>query len=378
MTTADLNSASGETSRSRAKVAWLFSPAVDLAAFLGSAVVALALLAVGASLGVLNSDSPEWTWITAILLIDVAHVYATGFRVYANREDFQARKWLFLLTPVLAFLIGWAIYSEGTGGPMRFWRILAYMAVFHFVRQQYGWVALYRSKAGEQSQAGRWIDTAAIYLATVYPLVWWHSHLPRNFWWFLNEDFAKAPEAAARILEPFYWTVLALYFGRSLVRGLKQNEWNPGKDIVVATTAACWHIGIITFNSDFAFTVTNVIIHGVPYFVLVYWYRYRPGQDASSEENGSGSRRSRTLGRVAFFLGTLWLLAFVEELLWDRGVWHERSWLFGSAWHQSGQLQSVLVPLLAVPQITHYILDGFIWKRRSNPRFRETVESTPT
>ena len=112
--------------------------------------------------------------------------------------------------------------------------------------------------------------------------------------------------------------------------------------------------------------------------MLVYWYRYRPGQEAFSEEHASGSRRSRTLGRVVFFLGTLWLLAFVEELLWDRGVWHERSWLFGSAWHQSERLQSVLVPLLAVPQITHYILDGFIWKRRSNPRFRETVESTPT
>ena len=270
MTTADLNSSVAETPQKRTKVAWLFSPAVDLAAFLGSAVIALALLSLGAGLGVVNSDSPEWVWITAILLIDVAHVYATGFRVYANREDFQDRKWLFLLTPVLAFLIGWAVYSEGTGGPMRFWRILAYMAVFHFVRQQYGWVALYRSKAGEQSPAGRWIDTAAIYLATVYPLVWWHSHLPRNFWWFLNEDFAKAPEVTAQILEPFYWTALALYFGRSLVRGLKQNEWNPGKDIVVGTTAVCWHIGIITFNSDFAFTVTNVIIHGVPYFVLVY------------------------------------------------------------------------------------------------------------
>ena len=127
MTTADLNSSSAETPRRRAEIAWLFSPAVDLAAFLGSAVAALALLAVGASIGVLNSDSPEWTWITAILLIDVAHVYATGFRVYANREDFQDRKWLFLLTPVLAFLIGWAIYSKGSGGPMRFWRILAYM-----------------------------------------------------------------------------------------------------------------------------------------------------------------------------------------------------------------------------------------------------------
>jgi hypothetical protein len=380
MTTADLSpSPADSVEPTRARIAWLFSPKVDLAAFLGSAFVALGLLAVGGWLGVLHSDSPQWTWVTAVLLIDVAHVYATGFRVYADREDFRQRRWLYVLTPLLAFLIGWAIYSEGDDGRMRFWRILAYMAVFHFVRQQYGWVALYRAKAGETSPAGRWIDTAAIYLATIYPLVWWHSHMPRNFWWFLEEDFARAPEITASILEPAYWAALLVYFGRSFHRGTKLGEWNPGKDIVVATTALCWHIGIITFNSDYAFTVTNVIIHGVPYFVLVYWYRHRRKPEGSPGGETSKAQRFR---RIGFFLGTVWLLAFLEELLWDRGIWHERGWLFGSEWlaeaHRSNQLQSVLVPLLAVPQITHYILDGFIWKRRSNPQFRDTVESKPT
>jgi hypothetical protein len=44
------------------------------------------------------------------------------------------------------------------------------------------------------------------------------------------------------------------------------------------------------------------------------------------------------------------------------------SWLFGPPW-QVGSLQLILVPLLAVPQFTHYILDGFIWRRRGNPEF---------
>ena len=61
----------------------------------------------------------------------------------------------------------------------------------------------------------------------------------------------------------------------------------------------------------------------------------------------------------------LWLFAYVEELLWDCGVWHERSWLFGRAW-AIGSWDQLLIPLLAVPQVTHYILDGFIWRRRSN------------
>jgi hypothetical protein len=68
------------------------------------------------------------------------------------------------------------------------------------------------------------------------------------------------------------------------------------------------------------------------------------------------------------FLLTLWLLAYVEEMFWDRGVWHDRAWLFGSAWNLES-LKVWLVPLLALPQLTHYVLDGFIWRRKNNPAF---------
>jgi len=42
---------------------WLFSRNIDLTVFLGSAVASLVLLAIGWQLGLLDSDSPEWTWI---------------------------------------------------------------------------------------------------------------------------------------------------------------------------------------------------------------------------------------------------------------------------------------------------------------------------
>ena len=357
---------------------WLFSAPVDLAAFLGSAVVALCLLSVGAQFGLLESSAPDWSWITAVLLVDVAHVWATAFRVYFNPAEMRRRAWLYALTPLLAFAIGAALYSEGSE---YFWRVLAYLAVFHFVRQQYGWVAMYRAKAGEDRSGirknsdasleepaefsrvplrwGRWIDTAAIYLATLYPLIYWHAHLPRKFWWFLKGDFAGIPVIVEQVVAPCYWMALGAYAGRSLYRGLKLGRWNPGKDIVLITTAVCWHVGIITFNSDYAFMVTNVIIHGVPYIVLIYWFHVRPSQTEAHKPAG-------TARRVFLFLATLWLLAFVEELFWHRGHWHTREWLFGSGWDIDG-LKAIVVPMLAVPQITHYVLDGFIWRRRSNP-----------
>jgi hypothetical protein len=336
--------------------AWyLFSPRMDVAVFLGSALLSMLALAWGAQQGYLHQDSPEWTWVVAVLLVDVAHVWSTGFRVYFDAEEVRRRPHLYIGTPLLAWLIGAILYLRGPGF---FWRVLAYLAVWHFVRQQYGWVALYRAKNGDPGGWHRALDTGAIYLATIYPLAYWHSHLPRNFWWFLHEDFATGPAQLASFLAPLYWVVLFAYTLRAVACWCGWGGWgrpSPGKDMVVFTTWFCWYVGIVALNSDFAFTVTNVLIHGIPYMALVY-HRARPGR--------------KPMPPWWFFLLTLWAIAYCEELLWDRAVWHERRWLFGVPWDVESWLWA-LVPLLATPQITHYVLDGFIWKRRENPELFE-------
>lgn len=338
---------------------WLFSRNLDLTVFLGSAVVSLLLLAVGWRMGILNEDSPDWTWITAVLLIDVAHVWSTTFRVYFDIQEVKRRFWLYLLVPIAGYLVGVALYSEGE---LVFWKALAIVAVFHFVRQQYGWVALYRRKLGETSRATWWIDTVAVYLATVYPLAFWMTRLPRKFEWFVPNDFFALPLLVEQVLFPVYIAALALYFGKSIYLYFATGFYNIGKDIVVATTAICWYMGIVFFNSDYAFTVTNVIIHGVPYFALIYVYAR-----ARREQTG---KVYRTLSHNwLIFLATLWALAYVEELLWHRGVWHDKDWMFGADWDWT-KLKIYLVPLLAVPQLTHYVLDGFIWRRKNNESLR--------
>lgn len=326
---------------------WLFSKKVDLLVFGGSALLSMVLVFVGAQLGYLHQDTPDWAWVAGVLLVDVAHVWSTGFRVYFVPSEVKKRPALYALTPLFAWVAGVLLYSFGE---LAFWRCLAYLAVWHFVRQQYGWVALYRGKLRETG--GRLLDTVTIYLATVYPLVYWHAHLPRKFWWFLHDDFAGVPVIFEQVLAPVYWAVMAAYFARSLRMWVKGTP-NPGKDLVVLTTAVCWYTGIVWLNSDYAFTVTNVLIHGIPYMALIYYYRKR-------------QEPSKTLGVLPFLL-TLWMLAYCEELFWDRAIWHERGWLFGASW-DVGTLQSLLVPLLAVPQITHYVLDGFIWKRKTMAR----------
>lgn len=343
---------------------WLFSASTDLSIFLGSALLSLIALWIGNRMGVLYSDTPDWAWVPAVLLIDVAHVYSTAFRVYLDKEELTTRPWLYGLVPIIGFVLGVALYSEGE---QVFWRVLAYLAVFHFIRQQYGWVALYRARCGEIDRTGYWIDTITVYAATIYPLIYWHTHLPRKFWWFLKGDFITLPGLLERglnnVATPLYWAIMICYLSRVIYRYLVYKELFLGKDIVIVTTAICWYIGIVGFNSDYAFTVTNVIIHGVPYLALVYWY----GRQRSQDMESAGVYRIFKHGPY-LFLAMLWALAYVEELFWDRGVWQDRSWLFGMPW-ELGYWKMFLVPLLALPQLTHYVLDGFIWRRKQNPRF---------
>jgi hypothetical protein len=268
---------------------WLFSARTDLSVFLGSAVVSLVALWIGARAGVLYGETPDWAWVPAVLLIDVAHVWSTSFRVYLDKDELQRRPWLYTLVPVLGLAIGVALYSEGE---LVFWRVLAYLAVFHFIRQQYGWVALYRARAGERDALGKCIDVVAVYSATLYPLIYWHTHLPRKFWWFLANDFTHVPAMIARIAAPIYWLALGVYASKSLYGWLVKREGNPGKDIVIVTTAVCWYVGIVGLNSDYAFTVTNVVIHGVPYFALIYWY----SRTRMKQTGGRGVYRRDVLG----------------------------------------------------------------------------------
>ncbi len=348
--------AAGAAPAVRRDSSWLFSPRADVCVFGGSALASLLLLWVGARAGVLEGDSPDWAWVPAVLLVDVAHVYATAFRVYLDKEELKRRLSLYVLAPSIAYAMSVALYSESEAW---FWRSLAYLAVFHFVRQQYGWVALYRARARERGRVGWCVDAAAVYMATLYPLAYWHAHLPRRFWWFLPGDFAGAPAWVETVAFALYCLALSAYAARSAHGWLLRGRGNPGKDLVVATTAVCWYVGIVAFDSDYAFTVTNVVIHGVPYVALVRFY-------ARARASSTG-RVYRTLARWPLFLATLWVLAYAEELLWHRGVWHERSWLFGEAWDWES-LKLFLVPLLALPQATHYVLDGFVWRRRSNPQ----------
>lgn len=353
--------------------------------FGGSALLSLALFAIGRPLGLWERPFPLWAWLATVLFVDVAHVWSTIFRVYLDPVEVRRRPALYVATPVVLYAIGVVIY--GAFGHAGFWRALAYTAVWHFVRQQVGWVAIYHRLRGERGTPDATLDRATMYAVTLGPIVWWHGHLPRAFDWFVSGDFV-ADVITPRVALAAKWTmfaVLALWCARQAQRSLRGSPPHPGVALIVSSTFVCWYLGIVWTNSDWCFTVTNVLIHGVPYLALLWRYAGRRFGDEESRETPLGAAPSEpSLGRLIVlrglgaFVTVLAVIALLEELAWDQLAWHERTALFGDlAIRPGASALRWIVPLLALPQLTHYVLDAFVWRGgAANPRLLERLGFT--
>lgn len=328
----------------------------------------LSLLAVIVFPGVFQQQQlTEAWWVLLVLLIDVAHVYSTLYRTYFDKNAYREHKTKLLLIPFTAFVILVLLYTQST---LWFWRLMAYTAVFHFIRQQYGFMRIYSRKENVPAWHRR-TDAVTIYTATLYPIVYWHLSADRNFDWFTDGDFFNL--SALQYLNVFFFTVyiaiLAVYLVKESIYIHQTGYVNIPRNAVIAGTVLSWYFGIVYFNGDMAFTLLNVVSHGIPYMALIWMYGKRTTQSGASNP-GKLMRLVFSRYGIVLFLGIIFLLAFIEEGLWDFTVWKEHARLFNVFYTDKVRLHAdvlnLVVPLLALPQVTHYIIDGFIWRIKKN------------
>lgn len=337
---------------------WLKNGRMDFAFILLPLVLPVIIIIAFQNYFAAHTEVTSFWWILLVLNIDVAHVYSTLFRFYWDKSTYEQNKRLLVIIPVAAFCVGAALHLAGA---MTFWRVIAYLAVFHFVRQQYGFMRLYaRKEPYDKTKAI--IDSLSIYNATLYPVLYWHFYLTDQLHWFVEGDFVSIPNALAFLFKYAYWAIIIFYVFHEAAYSIRRQKLNIPKNALMLGTYLSWYLGIITFNGDLVFTMLNVAAHGIPYMALVYFYSHKRLPNPGLPWKG-----------IATFVTTILVLAYVEEGLWDGMIWrdHEAVFpLFASLPMISNSIfLSFLVPLLALPQITHYVLDGFIWKisRSNNP-----------
>lgn len=118
-----------------------------------------------------------------------------------------------------------------------------------------------------------------------------------------------------------------------------------------------WYFGIVYYNNDLIFTLLNVISHGIPYMALIYIQEIRH----KDKEQLNKLKIFRSSVGILLFIIVVMGFAFSEELLWEVMVWKEHFKFAEISF--PARIYYIIVPLLVVPQLTHYLLDGFIWRR---------------
>lgn len=355
---------------------WGFSilgPGRDFLWFVGPGIAAASLaLAIGLfdpSVG--EADSGPLLWIVGVLAVDVAHVWASLYRTYLDPEARRIHGRRLLWAPLLCGWLGFLLHLES---PLLFWSVLAYIAIFHFIKQHIGFALLY-VRGGGESVLDRKLVQAAIWAGTAGPVIWWHAHLPTTFAWFQPGDLLGGlPVGVGTLALALEVPIWALFLGRRAWlrgrgRGSAMVTW------LAVVPAINWHLGIVIFDDDRIFTITNVFLHGIPYLALV-WIA---GGRARVQAGLRGLvRRDLGLGWVLLaFYGLVLALAVTEEALWDRLVWHDHPQFFGASALDptaSNLFTAAVVALLTVPQATHYLLDRWIWRAGpDNPRLAEQL-----
>jgi hypothetical protein len=352
---------------------------------------------------------PLWAFIGLIVLFDVSHVWVTAYRAYTDKPEFLRRRFLYTATPVGAFFFSFLFHWHS---PVLYWTLLAYVAVFHFVKQPYGFIALYKARRGaaEQSRFDYHLDRWTTWCAGLGPVLMWHASPKRVFDWFnATESFLfRLPPAMLPLIVALYVTTAVVYVCRQLYRFVRENRYfNWGKNLVMLECWVTWQLGVMSQNTAVSAACLN-LFHGLPFIMLSWHYcrnKWGPPDGGGGPAGPGGDRlrkghtkRAVVSGPVDFeetqypapardfferfmrfvshpkhfvwFVLLAFIPALVEELLWDAHVWHQ--YLPGEERFDPAAMgtakASFWVALLSVPQVSHYFLDCFMWKfDDSNP-----------
>lgn len=348
---------------------WIHSPFVDLTFICLPVFLALAAVIAFPILRDPSFEMPLALYVLVVLGLDVCHVYSTLYRTYFDSDEFRAHRRLYLGIPALWIVSGLSIFHYAND---LFWVVVTYAAVFHFVRQQYGFFMIYAREDRGLSKAWRYLERAAIYSATIYPLLYWHTHT-KSFTWFFEGDFFRFTLSPLweRVAFVLYILIGVAYWGRQLQIWWRTGGFNVPKNSIALGTYLAWYTGIVALNSGVSFALLNMVLHGVPYVALIWVYAHRKVERERKPWLifGLPARTVFSAAGLPLFLGLLALFGYCEEAAWSALYTQAEAPLYSWVWTILPRLENETaigfwLTVLLTPQMTHYLLDGFIWRLR--------------
>lgn len=265
----------------------------------------------------------HWPWLSVaghpdrfapVLLIkflDWGHIFAQWVRIRTNPlEDTQAFKrylllWLcmFLFFIPLLFFTGHEIADTA----------LIYFVIFHFSKQQYGYLR-YMSRSEYQAYPKmQKLEDAYFYVGIIAPILGWHAHPPgaiRGSYWITHflkapwlSDAAVAVWVAYAILALAYWSLQARLLWR---RGVVPVP----KYLVLLFAHAGWGAISLFPDKGMLYWLGVVLYHDLSYFMFIWWVARRD-QKLGDRPTFKWYSWKSCFGLFGYILGTSFLADLV-------------------------------------------------------------------
>jgi len=337
---------------------WIISRRDDLLWFQGSVLAGVALLLFFAHQPPLRDNAyTVWNPVVMVLLLwgvmfDGTHVWATYARTYRAPDEASRAalpgswSWLIIAVGPLLAVIDHALLTpersplSAAGWLFRSFMAFAYLwAYWHLVRQHYGFMVLYRRKAGETNSRGARLDSLLLWTGTLYPYL--RFSLSSSF-----ERTGLPQLVPAGLLVPLRtildvgFVVLMAGIVALIASGRIEKPRLGPKYLFLAVVIGFTFAVFSQLDNLLTITATLTIFHNLQYHRIVWQY-----------ERGHGRTPS---GSLLAYLGLGLILGI---------VWYVPR-VYGVAIVHGNLARNVLLGLGWGVAFHHYLVDGRIWRVR--------------
>jgi hypothetical protein len=350
-------------SPAKPKSPWLISKNDDLIYMIGSSAVSYLFMA----LIFIFKVKPSTVFWIYVLFFDGPHIFGTFSRTYADPEEWQKRRKLFLGS-LLLFLPGPLAVRLGLGD---YFDIFAYMwAYFHLVKQHYGFSILYKKKNNDLAKIDNYLDKALIWTGFTLPYV--------NF--VFGPNYPTGYKRVADILPGWtpklagaaFFTTLAAYLSRQAYKLATHQKIDAPKQMLLASSIT---MHMVTFRLPFAklggglsslapIVAILTVYHNIQYNRLIWFHNQN--KYVKGAKNGQTFGLASTLSRdgkrfalVAFLFGASYRIPLGT---------------IGAGMGVSPKMARYITAFGWGFAFVHYYLDSKIWRVRHDQRLGSALK----
>jgi len=291
---------------------------------------------------------PALTAVTSAILFvcfDLFHVYVGIGTAWVFPDQWTNRRLFYFGFPALCFAAYSGLFALSPG---LFAMIYAYASIFHFSRQQIGWMRATGRRGLFFSSWESTLNDLAIYSAT-FGFVAYRVFDRPGATWFVEGDLGFLSFLPSKGILAFALVVNAAYLVWQTIIAIKHKYVNVSKNLVWFTTFLVWGVSFVMFKAVTVGAVALIVVHHAsPFVVLSFFYvRHR-------RQEGHRSY----FGPFAFLAvaGAALMLSSMEQAV-------SAEWSFLSYFSNLRFIE----PFLAMIATYHYAIDSFFWRQSYNP-----------